>query len=122
MVAKKLNQVNNMPKVEEAFTDWQIDIVLRKITQINDGGFNVPVETNIKFSGSVQPLSAEQIQLKPEGQRSWEWLQIHVVTGDTTNLETNDRIIYNERPYKVMMKKDYKLNGYVEYHIMQDYE
>jgi hypothetical protein len=36
----------------------------------------------IKFKGIVQPLKPSQLMLKPEEQRSWDWLQIHVICSD----------------------------------------
>ena len=85
-------------------------------------GFNTPVESSFTFQGTVQPLSAEQLELKPEAQRSFEWLQIHVefsTKPDYKNLKVGDKIIYNDTPYRINGKKDYTLNNYVEYHAME---
>lgn len=121
-MANKINQISNMPIVKEAFADWTVSIQLVKITEQNIGGFLKRLSQTINFKGAIQPLSVEQVQLKPEGQRSFEWLQVHVFTGNATNLNINDRIEYQGNPFKVMSKKDYSLNGYIEYHIMGDYK
>ena len=111
-----------MPKVAVAFLDWTVDITLEVVSQVNTQGFITSTTSSLKFKCSIQPLEAEQLKFKPEGQRSWEWLQIHVVSKKGFNLKTTDKIIYNGKVYKVMLKKDYSLNGYVEYHIMGDYQ
>lgn len=117
----KISQMNNMPKVHAAFRGWESDVVLTIITQTNVDGFVQNVEKEIKFRGTVQPLKAQEIQLKPEGQRSFEWLQIHAQAGDT-NLNTNDRIRYFGRDFKIMALNDYTANGFIEYHAVKDFE
>ena len=72
--------------------------------------------------GAVQPLSPNKIELKPEGQRSWEWLQIHMKTPITQTLDTNDQVVMNGRIYKIMAQNDYSQNGYIEYHAIYDYQ
>lgn len=111
-----------MPKVAVAFLDWTVDITLEVVSQINTKGFITNTTSPLNFKGSIQPLEAEQIKLKPEGQRSWEWLQIHVVSKKGFNLKTTDRVIHKGKAYKIMFKDDYSSNGYVEYHAMEDYQ
>jgi len=116
-----LSQQNLMPKMTAAFSGWQSLITLKVIGEVNLDGFISITETDYTFQGIIQPLSPEQIQLKPEGQRSWQWMQIHCKAG-SLNLKTNDRIEYNGQKYKVMNVLDYTLNGFIEYHAIQDYE
>ena len=71
--------------------------------------------------GVWQPLRDEQLQFKPEGQRSWSWYWIHAKAG-TLNLQTQDKIIFQGKRYKVMSVKDYSLNGYIEYQVVLDYQ
>ena len=120
-MAQPLNQLSGMPQMAAAFDGWTTKINLNVVTQAVFDGFVTDVINTFTFNGTIQPLRPEQIALKPDGQRSWEWLQIHVITG-TNNLKTNDRIIYNGKEYKVMSVKDYSLNNYVEYHVVSDYE
>ena len=117
----KISQINNMPKMGNALRGWESDVVLTIITQDNVNGFIQNDEKEVKFRGTVQPLKAQEIQLKPEGQRSFEWLQIHARAGDM-NLNTNDRIRYFGRLFKVMALNDYTPNGFIEYHAVKDFE
>jgi len=122
MGAKKLNQVNLMPQINAAFAGWFSSITLTVITQtINALGFMDDTTTSLVFNGVVQPMSAEDLQLKPEGLRSFTWLMIHCKAGDL-NLKTNDIIVYSGRKYKVMGVKDYSLNNYIQYDILEDYQ
>lgn len=121
MPALPLNMQSGMPQMRAAFIGWMVPITLVRVTQqVVQNGLVEDIETNISFQGTVQPLSAEEIELKPDAQRSFEWLQIHALAG-STNLVTDDRIIFAGVRYKIMARKDYSLNNYVEYHAIQDY-
>ena len=120
-MAKHLGQISAMPQLKAVFTGWPVPITLQRITQTIVNGLRSQSKETISFKGVIQPLSKEELDLKPEGQRSWEWLQIHATAGET-NLKTNDIIEYVGDDYKIMAKKDYTLNGYIEYHMVRDYE
>jgi len=107
--------------MKAVFAGWTSAINLLTIVQTIVDGLVVEVTTSVTFKGIIQPLNAQQLMLKPEGERSWQWLQIHAVEG-SLNLKTNDKIQYNGFKYKVMGIWDYSLNGFIEYHIIQDYE
>lgn len=110
-----------MPQIGAAFVGWQKPISLIKITQQVINGLVTDIGVSVNFRGVIQPLNPKMIALKPEGQRAWEWLQIHCFAG-TTNLDTNDRFIYAGKTYKVMANNDYSLNNYIEYHAVRDFE
>lgn len=117
----KNQNLSNMPNMSATLTSWLIPLTLEKITQsIVDGDVVQSIET-IDFKGVFQPLKDEQLQFKPEGQRSWEWFWIHAQAG-SLNLQTQDKIIFNNKRFKVMSVKDYSLNGYIEYEVIRDYE
>ena len=112
--------LTNMPNMSMTLNGWQVPLQLIKITQtITDGDVTL-TEQLIDFQGVWQPLRDEQLQFKPEEQRSWSWFWIHAVAG-TLNLNTADKIIFNGQRYKVMSKKDYSLNGFIEYEVVLDY-
>ena len=116
-----LATLTNMPQMNTTLVGWQAPLQLIRITQSTSEGDVVTLEETINFQGVWQPLTDEQLQFKPEGQRSWSWYWIHAEAG-TLNLNTADKIIFNGERYKVMSKKDYSLNGFVEYHVVRDYE
>ncbi len=118
---KKLNQMSGMPQMDFAFANWLNLISIIKVTQNVVDGFVEDTSEVIIFKGAIQPLKPNLIQLKPEGQRAFEWLQIHCFAS-SLNLVPNDRIIWQENKYKVMAQNDYSLNNYIEYHVIKDYE
>ena len=121
MTAKPLNQLSGMPQMGAAFAGWQKQITLTKRSQTITNGLVSYVDSTFNFMGTIQPLSPKQIELKPEGQRAWEWLQIHV-QNSTQNLTTDDQIFYNGKYYKIMANNDYSQSGFWEYHAVGDYQ
>lgn len=120
-MAKFLSEVNMMPQMGLAFSGWMKSVTLLKVTQtVSLGDVENSLE-EICFLGVIQPLGAKSIALKPEGQRAWQWLQIHCVSSDL-DLNVNDRIQFCGVNYKIMAKNDYSLNNYIEYHAVKDYE
>jgi hypothetical protein len=111
-----------MPQITSAFRGWLSKITITKVFQkIENDGLVSDSEQSITFEGTVQPLSPQKLMTKPEGLRSWEWLQIHCFSS-SLNLATNDIIVWKCKKYKVMGKLDYSLNGYVEYHAIEDFK
>ena len=118
---RNANLQSGLPQMNEPIEGWQITIQLIRVIQSIVDGDKVEKLVTINFRGTVQPLSAEQLQFKPENLRSWRWLWIHAVAG-TLNLETGDKIIFNNIRYKVMAVKDYSLYAYIEYELCEDFE
>ncbi len=104
-----------------AFSGWTQKLTLNKITQTIADGLVQDIKSTLTVSGTWQPLSPEEIALKPDGQRSWEWFDLHI-EGASILFATNDRVIYAGKTYKIMAVKDYTLNNYSEYHLILDYQ
>lgn len=112
---------SGMPQMGNTLNGWEIPLTFKRVVQDIKDGELTTTKTTINFMGVWQPLSSERLELKPEGQRSWEWAWVHAKSSEL-NLETADKIIFNNRQYKVMSKKDYGLNSFVEYELVRDYE
>lgn len=112
---------SGMPQISAAFAGWTTKLLLVKRVEVVVDGFVQYNDTPIKFYGTMQPLSARDISLKPEGQRSWTWLQMHCFAR-SIELIPGDRIRWNGDNYKVMAQNDYSLNGYIEYHLVREFQ
>lgn len=116
-----LKNISGMPQMKAAFSGWQSNITVQHITQEIENGFVKQNERCVCLKGTWQPLSPEEIALKPDGQRSWEWIDLHI-EGNKILFATNDLVIYRGIKYKIMAVKDYTLNNYSEYHLVLDYQ
>lgn len=112
---------SGMPQMDTTLTGWEVPLVLIKIIQSVIDGDLVTSEQTFNFRGVWQPFSYQQLALLPEGQRDWSHYWIHAKSG-TLDLQTADKIIFQGNRYKVLERKDYSLNGYIEYHVILDYE
>lgn len=117
---KTLSGLSGMPQMNNTLNGWEVPLTLVKVIQNVVEGDLVTTEIKINFKGVWQPLKDEALELKPEGQRSWEWVWIHARASEL-NLETGDKVIFNNKRYKVTSKKDYTLNAFVEYQLCRDY-
>ena len=121
-VNNPLGSISGMPQISAAFCNWGVPLLLVRISQQIVNGFVQEYPQEIPFHGVVQPLSPKQLMLKPEGERAWTWLQVHVQASSPVKLTPNDRFMYNCQKYKVMARLDYTANNYVEYHAVQDFQ
>lgn len=118
---KNLKALSGMPQLDSALTGWEVPLTLVKVIQGIQDGYLVTTEQEISFRGVWQPLKDEQLQSMPEGWRSWSWIWIHARKSEL-NLQTADKVIFNNKRYKVMTVKDYSLNGFIEYQLIRDFE
>ena len=119
----KINQLSaNLPDVSEVMNGWEVSMTANYVTQaVVDGAVvDTPVVKNIK--GISQPLKAEEVALKDEGQRSWNWVLVQIREDIYGELFTTQILIINSIPHKIMAKKDWTLDGYREYHVIRDFE
>ena len=115
-----LNQTpGTLPSVGGVLSNWFQKVQFITVQKIIMNYQVFEVFTQNSFKGVCQPMSAKQMQIKPEGQRNWSWFTIHA-TPDL--LLQNDDVIYIDNlRLRVMDQQDYSKYGYVEYHAQQDF-
>lgn len=108
-----------LPNVSEALLDYFRQLTFTTIVKTVSNNQLLETPTSVVFMGTRQPLSPAKVAMKPEGQRTWRFEQIHAFP--SLQLSPDDQITFGTTLYRVMAKLDYKEYGYVEYHITQDY-
>lgn len=118
----KISQMRSgMPNVLEVLDGWMVDFIVDLSTQEEiDGDYTYRSKLK-KMKGVMQPLKTEDVNLKPEGQRAWEWYQLHI-QANQDRIPIGKIVTFKGKRYKIMAMKDYSLNGYYEYHLVRDYE
>lgn len=117
----KLNENSGtLPNVQGAILDWfrQLTFTMIKKDVVDFKLKETTISQN--FLGMIQPFTAQQLAMKPEGQREWIWSTIHALP--SLILKIDDRMVISNVPYRVMYKRDWKDYGYVEYQVIEDYE
>ena len=115
-----LNQnCGTLPDVSGALFSWFQPLTFTSIVKTVVGYQVVETPTNVTFQGVWQPFTAQQLSMKPEGQRQWKWFTVHAQPG--LELIPDEVITYLGTQYRIKDKLDYILYGYVEYHLVEDY-
>ena len=103
-----------LPNVYNALKGWEQDVVLIKTTtiEIDIGQYQTVTEEN-PFKAVVQPLSGYTIALKPQEQRAFEWIQLHVRNDAPIILNVGDRVFWLGKYYKILNEYNYS-NAFVQ--------
>lgn len=114
------NSFNTLPNVSDVLPDWFQPLTFEVVAKGLEDYEVVETLRTIQTQGVRQPMSAQQLQVKPEGQRAWKWETIHCLPD--VKLKVDDIVIFDNTKYRVMAKWNWSEYGYLEYHICQGYE
>ena len=111
---------SGLPQVGEVLPGWFQPLVFDIITKSLVNYEVEEVIIHINTQGVRQPMSAQQLSIKPEGQRAWKWQTIHCLPN--VPLKVDDIVVFGNQKYRVKEKWDWSEYGYQEAHICQAYE
>jgi|SRR5665213_343020 len=115
-----LNQkMGSTPDVSGALQGYYQTMTFEVITKTVVAGEAMETTTPVTFRGVIQPFQSRQLFLKPEGQRAWTWFTLH--SDPVLSLNVDDVMIWNGKQTRVMQRKNYTLEGFVEYELVQDW-
>ena len=106
-----------LPNLTNAVRAWMQPFTFERITKTITNYQLVETKTTIAFTGVIAPLKQTDLEIKPEGQRNWKWLEVH----STTDLELalDDFVIWKTKRYRVMGRFDYEDYGYFRYELAE---
>ena len=111
---------NTLPDVSDVLPGWFQNLTFQLVTKTLVDYEVVESLTTINTQGVRQPMSAQRISIKPEGQRAWKWETIHCLPDVKLNID--DIIIFDGVKYRVQHKWNWSEYGYLEYEICQAYD
>jgi hypothetical protein len=109
----------SIPNVSGAMQSWFQPMTFEPVVKSTIGFRVVETGNPINFRGVIQPLEPRRMEIKEEGQQAWTWLQLH--SDISLRLNVDDVVLYLGVQTRVMALKDYKIYGYMEYHLVQDW-
>ncbi len=112
-------RTGTVPDVSGALFDWFQPMVFTRIVKSVVGFEAVETPTPVNCIGVIQPLSGRRLELKPEGQRAWTWLLLHA--DPSLVLDVDEVVVYNGVQTRVMSQKDFRIYGYIELELVQDW-
>jgi len=113
-------QTGNLPNVGSALLNWFQPMTFKILTKTVENFRDVETALVVVFQGVMQPLSDEDLRIKPSGERSWIWQNLHSDT--SLEMETDDVVEYQGIQYRVKTKGNYAMYGYYNYHLVEDFE
>lgn len=111
--------IGNLPDVSSALLNWFQPMTFVQITKKMVNFQLVESAKRTFFQGVMQPFTPQQLTMKPEGQRAWNWYQLHAET--SLVLVPDEVVQYLGQQYRVKTKRDYTQYGYIEYELILDY-
>lgn len=116
---REVGALSAVPNAGPSMRAWFQRITLVKVRKQIIDFEEKEVREPFTTSGVIQPLSTRELEMKPEGQRAWEWQMLHCETGLT--LIPDEIVEYNGVKYRVMGQKGYAAYGYLYYELVNDY-
>lgn len=106
-----------LPNLSNAVRAWLQPLSIDRITKSIVNYQAVETKTTITFTGVVAPLSQTELEIKPEGQRNWRWLEVHTTVD--LSLALDDIVVFKSRKYRVMGLSDFVDYGYYRYELAE---
>lgn len=109
-----------LPNLANAVMAWSQQLEFVVVSKSIENAEVVESYLTYCVLGTKQPLSPQKMAIKPEGQRSWKWYQLHLTA--TVSIQIDDIIRFGgEDEYRVMAKSDFSEYGYIYYEIAQGF-
>lgn len=109
-----------LPNMSGALEGWQQPMTVKKIVKSTVNYELVEAETTIYFSGVLERMTPQQMQMRPEGQRAWVWYNIFCLVN--VDLEIDDVVESLGKRYRIKSKNDWSSYGYRSFDAIQDWE
>jgi len=112
-----------LPNVSAAVSGYSRPITVSRLAKRMQDGELIEEETVVEGMGTLQPFTPQQLQIKPEGQRTWDWMGLHCVANQYSNLDfaIDDILTVFGKRYRVMSKRDFTLYGYIQYELVEGF-
>ncbi len=115
-----LSNVGSLPDMSDAIRSWMRPVTLTVVTKTMQNFQLVETKREVAATAVLQPLDPHKLEMKPEGQRAWDWHQIHALPD--LELSVDDIVNFQSTDYRILAKLPYAAYGYVEYHAVRGYK
>lgn len=110
---------NGLPDVGNAMEGIFYPITAVTVQKQEIGGFVKEICLTVKTKGVVQPMRAQEVEIKYEGQRTWKYFTLHCLPN--LNLKPDDAVIIKDTRYRCLGKEDYSIYGFIKFDLAEDY-
>ena len=113
-------QTSGRPNLQDALSDWFTNFKIGTIVKTVVDFQLQEVVTYLEYQAVYQPFTTKQLQVKPEGQRAFDWHTLHV-KGTDVEFCLDDVVIIRGKRCRIMQKFEWREYGYTEYQTIEDY-
>lgn len=106
-----------LPNLTNAVRAWTQPFTFKRVTKSIVDYQLVETLVDVSFKGVVAPFTDRELEIKPEGQRQWRWIEIYSTTD--LALELDDIVIWKAVNYRVMASHNWEDYGYWRYEIAE---
>lgn len=117
---RKISELNSLPDVSGSLELLLQPVKIGCVTKKQVSGYTQESIEYIRTKAVRQAFTAQQLILRPEGERAWRWYTIHMLPDIV--LKTDDVIILHGLRMRIMEKLDYLEYGFAEYHAIEDFK
>jgi hypothetical protein len=117
---KTRDLASGLPDVGASIQILLQPVVATYIQKQQISGYTQEVSCSMDTKASIQPWSAEQLKMLPEGQRSWKYFTIYALAN--LNLATDEVFTIYEKSYRILDRTDWSDYGFIEYNTIEDYD
>lgn len=116
---RKVTELIDLPDVSAAVQMFFQPIKINVVCKVQVDGYTQETTRCITTQGVRQAFTADQLAIKPEGQRGWKFSKLYC-TPDV-KLKLDDIIYIRGVKSRVMASADWAEYGYSEFDLVEDY-
>ena len=116
---RDIGDVSTVPNAGASMRAWFQRLTLYKVKKQLIDFQTVESRQPFTTAGVIQPFTNRQLEMKPEGQRAWDWQMLHCENGLV--LIPDEIVEYKGTRYRVEGQKNYAAYGYLYYELVNDY-
>ena len=110
----------SIPNLRGAMRGWTRTLSGYTVAQTVVDHIPTEVKTAVTIKGNLQPTPAQEVDRKPESQRSWRWWNLIQTSGD--ELFIDSIVVFGSIRYRVNNKSDWHSSGFRKYQLIEDYQ
>ncbi len=118
---KSVNELSSaLPNVGESIQELLQSVIATYIQKQQINGYTQEVLITILTRASIQPFTAQQLKIMPEGQRKWRYFTVY--TQKNLDLQPDEIFAIKGINYRILGKTDWSDYGFFQYDTIEDYQ
>jgi hypothetical protein len=111
---------SNLPDMSGPVSSFPQPLQWGKMIKTLVNGYVQEIVEWTSIQAVVQPLKAEALEMKPEGERAWKWYELYTLAN--VLMSTDDVVILHGIQYRIMDRSNLSEYGYMKYEVQEDYQ